>query len=466
VDHREVIYRRSIDKLPRNFDPRGSKRALKTAFVCLLALIIALPADADASQRRRKKARPAPPPAAAVVEPPVGANRASPAIALSGSYALTRIGNRPVRGAELAATRLTFLPRFDVSGTTACNSFQAKLHTDTRASKIVGFDNIISTQMACPGKQGEAEVTTLRILRETANIARAGDTISLFAANGFLLAQFTTTEAAPTDAAQALPPEQNSASRSGAAPVRIANGDFVLSELGGVPVAVPAPPNVVPRPVVAPNTRFLTILPTLYLREGSTISGLSGCNQYTSSLVSSPDQTKALGPFQSTRKRCLDRPTERTERDFQTAFRNTRRVVTGPTNINLYDGAGVRLARFTSVTARGRAGPSLTGNVWVLRSLNGAAVRQPGGPSLVFEGNQVIGSTGCNRFNMIHNRRGGRSRFQDGAMTRMACTDRARSDLEQRFMSGLSTVTRLDLTQTGLTMRADDDGTIMVFEAE
>jgi heat shock protein HslJ len=440
--------------------------SVRICFVCLLALVVALPVDADASQRRRKKARPAPPPASAGVEQPVGANRGSPAIALAGTYRLTRLGNRPVRGAELAATRLTFLPRFDVSGTTACNSFQAKLHTDTRAAKIVGFDNIISTQMACPGKQGEAEVTTLRILRETANIARAGDTISLFAANGFLLAQFTATDAGPVDTAQTPPPDQSSPVRAGVMPVRIVNGDFVLSELGGVPVAVPALPNVMPRPVVAPNTRFLTILPTLYLRDGGVISGLSGCNQYNSTLVTSPDQTKTLGPYQSTRKRCLDRPTERTERDFQAAFRNARRVVTGPTNINLYDGAGVRLARFTSVSARGRAAPSLIGNNWVLRSLNGVAVRQPNGPSLVFEGNQVIGSTGCNRFNMIHNRRGGRSRFQDGAMTRMACIDRARSDLEQRFMSGLNSVTRLDLTQTGLTMRSDDDSTIMVFEAD
>jgi heat shock protein HslJ len=84
----------------------------------------------------------------------------------------------------------------------------------------------------------------------------------------------------------------------------------------------------------------------------------------------------------------------------------------------------------------------------------------------VFEGNQVIGFAGCNQFNMVHNRRNNRSRFQDGAMTRMACADRARSDLEQRFMSGLTSVTRLDVTQTSLTMRSDDGSTIMVFEAD
>lgn len=431
-----------------------------------MALVMALPSDADAARRKKKKARPPVPPAAAVVEPPVAANPASPAIALSGTYALTRIGNRPVRTAELAATRLTFLPRFAVTGTTACNSFGGKLHTGDRGAKIVGFEDIVSTQMACPGKQGEAEATTLRILRDTANIARAGNTISLFAANGFLLAQFSAVDASPAEASPTQASEQTAPHRGAPAPVRVANGDFVLSELGGVPVAVPAPPNVLPWPVTAPNTRFLTILPTLYVREGGALSGLSGCNQYTTSLVTSPDQTKALGPFQSTRKRCLDRPTERTERDFQAAFRNARRVVTGPTNISLYDGAGARLARFSSVSARGGAAPSLFGNNWVLRSLNGAPIRQTNPPSMVFEGNQVIGTTGCNRFNMIHNRRGGRSRFQDGAMTRMACADRSRSTLESQFMEALGSVSTTNLTATQLTLTSEDQRTTMVFEAE
>jgi hypothetical protein len=33
-------------------------------------------------------------------------------------------------------------------------------------------------------------------------------------------------------------------------------------------------------------------------------------------------------------------------------------------------------------------------------------------------------------------------------------------------MSALSSVTRLDVTQTSLTMRSDDGSTIMVFEAD
>jgi heat shock protein HslJ len=425
-----------------------------------------MPADADAARRKKKKARPAQPPAVAVIEAPVAANPAAPAIALSGTYALTRVGNRPVRGGELAATRLTFLPRFNVSGTTACNSFGGRLHTENRSGKIVGFDNIVATEMACPGKKGEAEATTLRILQQTANIARAGNSISMFAANGFLLAQFSAVDAASAEANPTQAGEQSAPQRGNPLAVRVANGDFVLAELGGVPVAVPTPPNVMPRPVTAPNTRFLTILPTLYLREGGAISGLSGCNQYTSSLVNNADQTKALGPYQSTRKRCLDRPTERTERDFQAAFRSARRLVTSPTNISLYDANNARLARFTSVSTRGGSGPSLFGNNWVLRSLNGVTLRQVNPPSMVFEGNQVIGTTGCNRFNMIHNRRGGKSRFQDGAMTRMACTDRARSTLENQFMEALNNVSTTNLTLTQLTLTSEDRRTTMVFAAE
>jgi heat shock protein HslJ len=446
---------------------------LRIAFVCLLAGVIALPVEAGAARRKAKKARTKAPAVRVVTPPappsPVTSPLPAPAIALSGTYALTRIGGRPVRDAELAATSITFMPRFEVTGTTACNSFSGRLHTDPSASKIVGFDNLVATERGCATKQAQAEATTLRILRQTANIARAGNSITLLNSIGLTLAQFsavdfTAAEAEPV-AAQAQP-ERSAPSRGAPPPTRAYFGDYVLSELGGAPVAVRVPANIVPRPVTLPNTRFLTILPTLYLREGGAATGLSGCNQYSTRLVTTPNQPARFAQVVSTTKRCLDRPTERTEREVRSALQDAARVEITDSRINLLRADGTRLARFSNVASGSARGPSLFGTTWLLRSINGAAVPAANPPSIVFEGNQAIGFSGCNRFNMVHNRRGGRSKFQDAAMTRMACLDRDRNQLEQRFMTGLTTITRLDVGPSTLTMRSEDGATMMLFEAD
>jgi heat shock protein HslJ len=446
--------------------------ALKIALVGALIGVIAVPVDADASRRKAKKARTKAPAVRVVTPPappaPIVNPRQIPAISLSGTYALTRIGGRPVREPELAATRITFLPGYQVTGATACNSFSGRLYTDPIASKIVGFDDLIATEMACLPKQNQAQTTTLRILSQTANIARAGDTITLFNAIGLTLAQFRAVVASPAPEAAATTgtPERAAPPRGAPSPVRAYFGDYVLSELGGVPVAVRLPANTVPRPVVAPNTRLLTILPTLYLREGGAATGMSGCNQYSTRLVTPPNQPARFDQVVSSTKRCFDRMTARAEREVVGALQGAARVEVSEARINLLRADGTRLARFTSVASRSGRGPSLFGTNWVLRSINGASAPRANPPSITFEGNQAIGFSGCNRFNMVHNRRNGRSRFQDGAMTRMACTEPARTALEQRFMASLNSITTLAVTATTLTMRSDDGTTIMVFEAD
>jgi heat shock protein HslJ len=439
--------------------PRVDFRAL---LACVLVGILAFPADVDASRAKKKKTRAA---AVRVVTPPapIAPPADAPAITLSGTYALTRVGARPVRDPDLLASRITFGPNFQVSGTTACNGFAGRLYTDRAKRKIVGFDQLVATEMGCPGPKSEAEATTLRLLNQTANIARAGETITLFNAVGLTLAQFSAI--APPQAATPEP-EASAPQRGAPAPTRAYFGDFVLSELGGIPVAVRAPANVVPQPVALPNTRYLTMLPTLYLREGGAATGLSGCNQYGATLSRVGGQPARFGPVTSTTKRCLDRPTERVEREIVSALRNAARVEVNEARVNLMAANGTRLARFSNVAGARARDVSLFGTKWVLRSINGRPIASANAPDVTFEGTQAIGSTGCNRFNMVHNRRNGRSRFQDGAMTKMACVDENRNQLEQSFMRGLSSITTMTLTATRLTMRSDDGATIMVFEAD
>jgi heat shock protein HslJ len=441
----------------------GPRLDFRAILACLLIGILAFPIDADASRSKKKKKR-APAAASRVVAPPpspVAPPADAPAITLSGTYGLTRIGARPVRDPDLLASRITFGPNFQVNGSTACNGFQGRLHTDRSKRKIVGFDQLVATEMGCPGPKGEAEATTLRLLNQTANIARAGSTITLFNSVGVTLAQFSAVN--PTSNAdpdpEAAPPRRrdNTAQRS-------ITGDYVLSELGGRPVAVRPPSSVVPQPVALPNTRYLTILPTLYLREGGAATGMSGCNNYGGTLSIAEGQPPRFGPVISTTKSCLDRPTQRAEREIIAALQGAARVDVSQTRVNLLRADGTRLARFSTAT-QGRGTP-LMGTNWVMRSFNGANIGPARPPTITFEGNQAIGFTGCNRFNMVHNRRGNRSRFQDGAMTKMACTDQGRNDLETRFMRGLASITTLNVSASQLTMRSDDGNTIMVFEAD
>jgi heat shock protein HslJ len=443
----------------------GSRLASRALLACLLVGALALPVDADASRTKAKKKRALTPPATILTQPtPTDA----PAITLSGTFALTRIGARPVRDPDLQASRLTFLPGFRVTGTTACNGFEGRLHTDRAKRKIVGFDDVIATEMGCPGPKGQAEATTLRLLDQTANIARAGSTITLFNAVGLTLAQFSAVDQNATRlATQQLPtPEANAPQRGAPPPTRAYFGDFVLSELGGQPVSLRPTANAIPQPVAPPNTRFLTILPTLYMREGGQATGLSGCNQYRTILSNTQDQPPRFGPVVSTTKRCLDRPTERAEREIVGALRQAARVDINQNRVNLLAADGTRLARFSSATGGAGRDASLFGTKWVLRSINGVIVSATNPPTMTFEGNQASGSTGCNRFNIAHNRRAGRSSFQNGAITKMACLDQGRSQLEQRFMESLTRVSILNVTSSQLNMRNNDGSTTLLFEAD
>jgi heat shock protein HslJ len=305
--------------------------------------------------------------------------------------------------------------------------------------------------------------------------ARTDSVISLINTNGIVVAQLSKVAEA-TSPAQAAPAgsSQNEASapqRGAPAPtsvsMRINLGDYVLTELGGLPVAVRAPSSTMPQPVYRPNTRFLPILPTLYVRENGVVSGLAGCNQFNGGLVEGSAGSKLFGPIGTTKKACLDRAVTRTEQDILTAMRRAVRVNVGPNRVDLLASDGTRLARFGAVGAGGNQdGPSLYGPTWTLRRINTIEVEGPQRPNIVFEGNRASGFGGCNRFSATHQRRNGRSEFSQIATTAMACLRQRQPNLETDYLAALQRVTIIDLTSDQLTLRTPDRGTILVFEAD
>jgi heat shock protein HslJ len=440
----------------------GSRLGAALFAVGLVALLPVHDAYAD---RARRPVRAASKAKAKAIVP------ATPAAALSlaGTYALTSVSMRPVRDVELAKSQITFSPGGDVSVKTACNAMGARLQSRSKPGEILGFSNPAQTLLPCQGKVLQAETTTSRLMAETANIARAGNIVTFFNANGINIAQWTLVAATA--------PEVSAPQPGAPPPVRADFGDYVLTELNRVPIAgyaarpVPTPSGMPAGPEAAPptlpaNTRLASRVPNLFLRANGSVMGSSGCNQFNATLVDNSDGTRRFGPVGATKKGCLNRNTRTIETQLFTAFRTATRVEAGPRRIDLFARNGVRIARFASIGARTEAGPSLYGTNWILRSFNGSLIPQVVQPTIKFEGNRASGSTGCNRFDIQHIRQNGGSRFSNGITTRMACMDDNRNALESRYMAALETITNIEISPTTLTLRSADSRTVLMFDAE
>jgi heat shock protein HslJ len=391
------------------------------------------------------------------------------ALSLAGQYALTSVGRRPVRDEELAKSKIIFSPNGDVSVMTACNTLGARLQTRSKPGQILGFSNPAQTLLPCQGRILQAETTTTHLVVDTANIARAGNIVTFFDANGVNIAQWTAVS-------RPVSPREASAPQPGApAPTRVYFGDYVLAELGGRPVAsYPARPAPTPRgmpaapeaspPNFASNVRLAPSVPTLFLREDGSVMGSSGCNPYNSRLNDGTGGNKRFGRVVSTKKACLDQNLGRLEADFFLALRAARRVEVTDRYIDLFAANGNKTARLGSISAGAPGGPSLFGTTWILRSLNNEPISRNNAPTITFSGEQASGSTGCNQFTIQHTRQNGRSQFRRSIMTERACASAGPNNTESRFMRALEASTIIDVSSTTLILRSVDNRTILTFD--
>jgi heat shock protein HslJ len=366
-----------------------------------------------------------------------------------------------VRDGELAKSKVTFLPRGEVSVATGCYGFSAILQSKSSPDQILGFSRILSPAIGCPSNQSQqANTTTMRLFRETANIARAGNTITFLNNVGNNIAQWT---AAPSPPAM----QESRAPQPGApqpSQVRVIFGDYVVTEVSGIivsTVSAQAPSTNPAQPLTATAQQ-----PTFFLRENGQVTGSSGCNQFSSVLVRGSDGSTRFGPVVTSKRACLNSTMRATETAFFMAMRRAVRVDVSASQVLLFGPNGQPSARLSAIGARGEAGPTLYGKTWVLRRFNGTVISQPDPPTIVFTGNKVSGSTGCfNQFDLDHSRQNGQSRFTNVIMTEMGCGDRRRNDLQIRYVTQLERVTIIVVTSNSLTLRSPDNTTNMVFDA-
>lgn len=108
---------------------------------------------------------------------------------------------------------------------------------------------------------------------------------------------------------------------------------------------------------------------------------------------------------------------------------------------------------------------AVTGTVWVLEELSGDAVPAGVTVTLEYDGEQVAGTGGCNRY------RSGAT-FDDGRVeiapeivaTRMACAEPA-STVEQDYLATLPDASTFEITDDRLTIADADSVALLAFRA-
>lgn len=115
--------------------------------------------------------------------------------------------------------------------------------------------------------------------------------------------------------------------------------------------------------------------------------------------------------------------------------------------------AGLSFSASLSVSAQ-----DLSGQSWLVVSMAGETMAPQPPATFQFEaGGRVSGSTGCNRFMARYIREGERLSFTPAAGTRMACPTALMAQ-EQRFLSALGKVTRIEPAGLGALILAGEQG--------
>jgi heat shock protein HslJ len=329
----------------------GSSLAKTTGMLVVTAFVMADAALAQGAAHNQTK-RP-------VSESP------QPQFVPAGTYRLMAINGRPVRDVALARSQVTFATDGHVSVETACNSIGGRVVAKHTAQHILGFSELISTQMGCVPDVMRAERATMTIMQNTANIARAGSTLTFFNARGDHIAQWSALNAPVSmpSFGQAPAPQDNPPTATPSNISQVIEGDYVLSELNGVsiaaisPTAVAPPPGAPARigqltPRTSAPTRIVPVIPSLFLRDNGNMSGTTGCNRFNTSILTQRGIQAGLAPVVTTKMTCLSPQTRALEGELLTAFRQSVRVDVNRNALEFYGQNGTRVARFSAIGAR------------------------------------------------------------------------------------------------------------------
>lgn len=173
--------------------------------------------------------------------------------------------------------------------------------------------------------------------------------------------------------------------------------------------------------------------------NGKTVSGSSGCNQYSGKYTVSGSKLRITGPLTSTRKACA-KAIARQEAGFQKALLSTRTYEVSGSTLTLRAAGGKAVLRFKAQTQQ------LAGTSWVVNAYNNgkeAVVSVMAGTKLTAtfskDGN-VEGFAGCNNYNATYKAAAPKITFGPIISTQMHCAEpMGVSEQETAYLAALQT---------------------------
>jgi heat shock protein HslJ len=195
---------------------------------------------------------------------------------------------------------------------------------------------------------------------------------------------------------------------------------------------------------------------TIQFSTDNTVSGSSGCNQYSGTYTASGSSLTINTPLASTMMMCAE-PVMVQESAYQAALATVKAYSVSGDKLTLYGPNNTEIASYQA------ASQDLSGTSWnVIGYNNGkqAVVSVMAGTEMDIQFGKdgtVSGKSGCNTYNGPYTVTGNQIKIGPLASTMMACSDPAGiMDQEQQYLAALATAATYQIEGNVLELRTSD----------
>lgn len=211
---------------------------------------------------------------------------------------------------------------------------------------------------------------------------------------------------------------------------------------------------------------------TAYFNGFSTVTGSSGCNQYTASYTSSQNQL-SIGTPASTRMFCESpQGTMDQESSYLAAIQRASSFTVEGTTLSITDLSGNKVLTFTALPLGPQAPVPLTGTSWYLESYVDPAgtTWSPGRLTVVSlmltDDGKVYGNAGCNDYLGVYGVTGDQISVTGISQNRRYCGVAGVMELESTYLTMLPQMTRYSLSGDLLRLSDPKTGTSILFDTK
>ena len=195
---------------------------------------------------------------------------------------------------------------------------------------------------------------------------------------------------------------------------------------------------------------------TIQFNTEGTVSGSSGCNQYSGTYTASGSSLTIDTPLASTMMMCAQ-PVMVQENAYQAALATVKAYTVSGDKLTLYGPNNTEIASYKATSQ------DLAGTSWQVIGYNNgkqAVTSVIAGTEMDIQfgkDGSVSGNSGCNTYNGSYTVKGNQIQFGPMASTRMACGDPAGiMEQEQQYLAALETAATYQIEGNALELRTSD----------